>query len=147
MLVQRLEQLVQELSAAHELLMWSGQQDEVLRGWVRRQLVEEALQHEWFTLAPDSDERELCPPVALCFAQSLLQQDEALLAWADHMWGQGLNLYLARKSQLDHVTLRLLRVADGGLAMSSITASRLAKPHLSNFLGSTARAMNVREQV
>ena len=114
----RLDQLSQALASAHELLLWSGQIDAVLRGWVRRQLVDEAVQKEWFVLAPELEEAPSCPPgwpVAL--HQTWQQQDAALLAWAEQQWGHGLEtLYLARKSQLDRVTLRMLRVADGGLA-------------------------------
>lgn len=114
----RLDQLSQELGSARQSLIWSGQLDAVLRGWVRRQLVDEAVRQRWFVLSPEAEDAPPCPsgwPAAL--HQAWQQQDQALLVWAEHQWGHGLeSLYLARKTGMDRVTLRMLRVADGGLA-------------------------------
>ena len=116
----RLELLFEQLHSAREVLLWSGQIETVLRGWVRRQLVDEAIQNAWFVPLPSSDDTSKpCPqewPDHL--HQTWQQRDQALLAWAEQQWGHALeSLYLARKSQLDRLTFRLLRVSNGGLAM------------------------------
>ena len=116
----RLELLFEQLHSAREVLLWSGQIETVLRGWVRRQLVVEAIQNAWFVPLPSSDDTSKpCPqewPDHL--HQTWQQRDQALLAWAEQQWGHALeSLYLARKSQLDRLTFRLLRVSNGGLAM------------------------------
>ena len=116
----RLDQLCEELQPARSVLLWSGQLETVLRGWVRRQLVDEAVQNEWFASSPQTDDTtNACPPEwPDGLYQTWQQRDQALLAWAEQQWGHGLeSLYLARKSQLDRLTFRLLRVSNGGLAM------------------------------
>ena len=115
----RLDHLRYELQLACPALMWSGQLDTVLRGWVRCQLVKEALQNDWLASSSESDEALTCPPGwAQSAYQAWQQQDQALLVWAEHHWGHGLeSLYLARKSELDRVSLRMLRVSDAGLSM------------------------------
>ena len=115
----RMEQLCQELRPAKDALLWSGQLETVVKGWVRRQLVEEALQNDWLETSSESDEAQSCPPGWDESAyQTWQQQDQALLAWAEQQWGHGLeSLYLARKSELDRVSLRMLRVSDAGLSM------------------------------
>ena len=110
----RLEQLCKELRPAKDALLWIGQLEKVVKGWVRRQLVEEALQNDW--LAPISvlEDAQPCPsgwPESAY--QAWQHQDQALLAWAEQHWGHGLeSLYLARKTGMDRVTLRMLRVSD-----------------------------------
>lgn len=115
----RMEQLRHELRPAKGALLWSGQLETVVKGWVRRQLVEEALQNDWLATSSASDEAQPCPPGWEESAyQTWQQQDQALLAWAEQHWGHGLeSLYLARKSELDRVSLRMLRVSDAGLSM------------------------------
>ena len=113
----RMEQLSQELRPAKDALLWSGQLETVVKGWVRRQLVDEVVQTGVFTPSPEEsaqEESEPCPPGwAESAYQAWQQQDQALLAWAEHQWGHGLeSLYLARKTWMDRVTLRMLRVSD-----------------------------------
>ena len=110
----RMEQLCQELRPAKDALLWSGQLETVVKGWVRRQLVEEALQNDWLETSSESDEAQSCPPGWDESAyQTWQQQDQSLLAWAEQQWGHGLeSLYLARKTGLDRVSLRMLRVSD-----------------------------------
>ena len=115
----RLEQLCQELRPAKDALLWSGQLESVVKGWVRRQLVDEAVQCGAFTLSSEPEQSEPCPPQwSNTLHQAWQQQDQALLAWAEQQWGHGLeSLYLARKTGMDQVTLRMLRVSDPGLSM------------------------------
>lgn len=116
---ERLDQLCDELQSAKETLLWSGELKTVLRGWIRRQLVEESLQNGWFILPPTLEEDQSRPPEWSHGLHQIWQQrDQALLAWAEHQWGHSLeSQYLARKSKLDRITFRLLRVSNGGLAM------------------------------
>jgi hypothetical protein len=115
----RLDQLCRDLGPAYEHLLWSGQTDSVVRGWVRHQLVDEAIQHKWFDFPLKTIDPQSCPtgwPIVL--HQAWQHQETALLAWAEHHWSKELeSLYLARKSQLDCITLRLLRVSDQGLSV------------------------------
>ena len=115
----RLEQLRQDLQAARDSLLWSGQLEPVLQGWVRRQLVLEVLKDEALSQSFDEVSLESCPPEwSKSLHQIWQQQDQALLAWAELQWGHGLeSLYLARKSELDRVTLQMLRVSDQGLSL------------------------------
>ena len=54
----------------------------------------------------------------MCGVIEQVQQDQALLAWAEYQWGHELeSIYLARKSELDRMSLRMLRVSDAGLSM------------------------------
>ena len=54
--------------------------------------------------------------------QTWQQQDQALLAWAEQQWGHGLeSLYLARKSGMDRVTLRMLRVSDMAFEFGAVS--------------------------
>ena len=110
----RMEQMCQELRPAKNALLWSGQLETVVKGWVRRQLVEETLLNDWLASSSESDEAQPCPPGWDEPAyQSWQQQDQALLAWAEQHWGHGLeSLYLARKTGMDRVSLRMLRVSD-----------------------------------
>ena len=116
---QRLHQLCQDLQAARESLLWSGHLTEVLQGWIRRQLVREVLANDSLISSFECESDRPCPPA---WPDSLHQtwtlQDQALLAWAELQWGHGLeSLYLARKSELDRVSLRMLRVSDAGLSL------------------------------
>ena len=116
---QRLHQLCQDLQAARESLLWSGHLTEVLQGWIRRQLVQEVLANDSLISSFERESDRPCPPA---WPDSLHQtwtlQDQALLAWAELQWGHGLeSLYLARKSELDRVSLRMLRVSDAGLSL------------------------------
>ena len=115
----RLAKLRQDLNAARDSLVWSGQLEAVLRGWVRRQLVEEAVQSGFVSNTSVVEELEPCPPDwPRPLHKAWLQQDQALLAWAQRQWGHGLeSLYLARKSQLDRVTLQMIRVSDMGFSL------------------------------
>ena len=115
----KLEQLCEELHPAQDILLWSGQLQTVLRAWVRRQLVEEALHKGWFFLSDESEDSNQCPPEwPFDLYQSWKQQDQALLVWAEKHWGHALeSMYLGRKAQLDRITFRLMRVSNGGLAM------------------------------
>jgi len=115
----RLDLLFEELQSAREVLLWSGQFELVLRGWIRRQLFDEAVRNEWFVLSNQPEEDQSCLPG---FSQELHQRfkykDQGLLAWAEHHWGHSLEtLYLSQKSKLDRITLRMLRVSDAGLAL------------------------------
>ena len=113
----RMEQLSQELRPAKDALLWSGQLETVVKGWVRRQLVDEVVQTGAFTPSPEQSAQkaiEPCPPQwGSALHQAWQQQDQALLAWAEQQWGHGLeSLYLAQKTGMDRVTLRMLRVSD-----------------------------------
>lgn len=115
----RLRQLCDDLHAARESILWSGHLNQVLQGWVRRELVKEVLSDGSLSSAFEHESSEPCPsewPSSL--HQAWMMQDQALLAWAELHWGQGLNsIYLARKSELDRVSLRMLRVSDAGMSM------------------------------
>ena len=117
--VARLEELRQNLQSARDFLLWSDQLQSVLRGWVRRQLVEEVLRDGSLIQPSDLTSSEPCPPEWPAALHQLWQhQDQALLTWAERQWGHGLeSLYLARKSELDRVTLKMLRVSDMGLSL------------------------------
>ena len=54
----RMEQLCQELRPAKDALLWSGQLETVVKGWVRRQLVDEVLQSGVFTPSPEESAQE-----------------------------------------------------------------------------------------
>ena len=58
----RLVQLTNDLRSARDSLLWSGQLDDVVKGWVRRQLVVEV--HAMGLMADISEESDLveCPP-------------------------------------------------------------------------------------
>ena len=112
-----MEQLCHELRPAKDALLWSGQLETVVKGWVRRQLVDEVVQTGAFTPSPEQSAQkalEPCPPQwGSALHQAWQQQEQALLAWAEQQWGHGLeSLYLAQKTGMDRVTLRMLRVSD-----------------------------------
>ena len=116
---QRLHQLGQDLQAARQSLLWSGHLAEVLRGWIRRQLVCEVLANGSLISSSELESDRPCPPAwPDSLHQDWLLQDQAVLVWAESQWGHGLeSLYLARKSELDRVSLRMLRVSDAGLSI------------------------------
>lgn len=116
---ERMEQLCQELRPAKDALLWSGQLETVVKGWVRRQLVDEVVQSGAYVPSSDQQESEPCPPHwSRSVHEAWLHQDQALLAWAELQWGHGLeSVYLARKAGMDRVTLRMIRVSDAGLSM------------------------------
>ena len=115
----RLDLFRQDLQAARDSLLWSGQLESVVRGWVRRQLVEEVLKSGSLLSVSGIEGSDPCPPEWPTSLHKIwLQQDQALLEWAELQWGHGLeSLYLSRKSELDRVTLKMLRVSDSGLSM------------------------------
>lgn len=100
-------------------MLWSGSLIQVLQGWVRRQLVNEVFADGSMRFSLDSEPAEPCPKDwSSNLHQAWVQQDQALLAWAECQWGRELeSIYLARKSELDRVSLRMLRVSDAGLSM------------------------------
>ena len=114
----RLVQLTNDLRSARDSLLWSGQLDDVVKGWVRRQLVVEV--HAMGLMADISEESDLveCPPEwSHELHQTWLLQDQALQLWSAFHWAHGLeSFYLSRKSELDRITLRMLRVKDSGLS-------------------------------
>jgi len=116
---ERLNQLYKDLQSAHESLLWSGHLDVVLKGWIRRQLVIEAHAMNLMVNVSDEVTSVPCPPEwSKELHQIWLQQDQALQAWSAFHWAAGLeSIYLARKSSLDRVTLRMLRVSDAGLSL------------------------------
>jgi len=113
----RLDQLSRELRPALDSLLWAGQLKPVLRDWVRRQLVEEVLKGS--PSDPDACDGDQLPPGwSEQLRSQWLQRDAALKRWARQQWGHRLEaMYLARKSQLDRFTFRMLRVSDGDLAL------------------------------
>ena len=100
-------------------MLWSGSLDQVIQGWVRRQLVNEVFAHDYISLSLEYEPADPCPKDwSSNLYQAWVQQDQALLAWAEYQWGHELeSIYLARKSELDRMSLRMLRVSDAGLSM------------------------------
>ena len=127
---ERLRELCQDLLNARESMLWSGSLDQVIQGWVRRQLVNEVFAHDYISLSLEYEPADPCPKDwSSNLYQAWVQQDQALLAWAEYQWGHELeSIYLARKSELDRMSLRMLRVSDAGLSMGCITGLELRRP-------------------
>ena len=99
---ERLDLFERDLLAARDSLLWTGQLKSVLRGWIRRQIVNEVMFSGSFDPISDVENQADCPPN---WSQELhdcyLKRNEALLAWATHHWGHTLeSLYLERKQNL-----------------------------------------------
>lgn len=98
---ERLLSLDNSFAQSSSLLSWSGLLSKVLHAWVKNELLHELIEGE--ALHEALSDTKLA--------------DKALQAWGFEVWGHRLeSIYLAQKSNLDRITLSMIRVKDQHLA-------------------------------
>ena len=115
---ERLNILSSEFEKVVSLLLWSKQLDGILSQWVQRQILRDVLLNQSISEV-DSNLDYGDPPVGWTKEDWSLycQQDQVLLSWCRSHWRQRLEaMFLARKSLLDRVTFRMIRVDNLDLA-------------------------------
>ena len=115
---ERLNILSSEFEKAVSLLLWSQQLDGILSQWVQRQILRDVLLHQSISEV-DSRLEQIDPPVGWSEEDWWLygQKNQLLLSWCRSHWRHRLEaMFLARKSLLDRVTFRMIRVDNLDLA-------------------------------
>lgn len=110
----RLDELSTELSSVLPLILWAQRLDELLIQWVRREVLREAFNDNPGDLAEQND----TPLGWIDKDWSIFKrQDSLICSWCRSQLEHRLEaMFLARKSQLDRVTFRMIRVSDLDLA-------------------------------
>ena len=122
----RSERIFEELKGSISLLLWHGNLPEVVKSWVKRELIQSTLDSKslWSADLQEIKYKEAIESASGHQASNDISQacsqndseawylaDTVLKAWSEKQWGHKLEaLYLSKKNELDIVTASLIRL-------------------------------------